>query len=87
MTDTQKIHAFAEQNMLAERYLLRELSGADLEDFEQHLYECSICFDQVKAGVTFTANISGEPPRRSMQWRSMQWWRRFLKFFGGRISC
>ena len=63
MTDTQKIHQFAEQNMLVERYLLKELSGADLEDFEQHMFECSICFEEVKTGQAFIANVS--PDRRS----------------------
>jgi hypothetical protein len=80
MTDTEKIHAFAVQNMLVERYLLGELSGADMEDFEQHLFECSICFDQVQAGQVLAENIAGDPPGKSL-------WGRFLEFFGGRISC
>lgn len=78
MTDTETIHQFAVQNMLAEKYLLSELKGADLEDFERHMFECDTCFNQVKAGRAFIANMSGEPPRRSRG--SMQWWRRLLEF-------
>jgi Putative zinc-finger len=57
-TDTQIIHRFAEQNMLVERYLLGELSGMDLEDFERHLFECPICFEQVKIGQVFTESLA-----------------------------
>jgi hypothetical protein len=48
--------------MLVEKYLLGELGGADLEDFEVHMFECSICFQQVKAGQEFVANISADAP-------------------------
>jgi hypothetical protein len=68
MTSTEIIHQFAEQNMLVERYLLGELAGAVLEDFEQHMFECSICFEQVKAGYAFTQSIAAgiaAPPRKS----------------------
>jgi hypothetical protein len=88
MTDTQKIHQFAEQNMLVEKYLLGELGGANLEDFEQHLFECSICFYQVKAGQEFAAHIRPDeaPCNGFMQWLtrgSMQWWRRIKDFWRG----
>jgi hypothetical protein len=57
MTDMQIIHQFAEQNMLPEKYLLGELSGADLEDFEQHMQKCSICSQAVKDGRSLTRAI------------------------------
>ena len=63
MNDLEIIHQFAEQNMLVEKYLLKELTGADLEDFERHLFECQTCFDQVKAGQILAENISGDSPR------------------------
>jgi hypothetical protein len=46
-------HQEALQKMAVERYLLGELSGASLESFEEHLFECSECAMDVKMGVTF----------------------------------
>lgn len=80
MTDTEKIHRFAEQNLLIERYLLGELGGADLEDFEQHMFECSICFEEVKAAQAFkegiAQHVSGAAPRKSLRQRIQDWWNR-----------
>jgi hypothetical protein len=80
MTPTQTIHRFAVQNLLPEKYLLGELSGADLEDFEQHMFECSICFESVKAGQVFIAHVPAAPRG------SMQWWQRIKNFFTGRTT-
>jgi hypothetical protein len=79
MNPTQIIHEFAVKNMLAEKYLLGELGGMDLEDFEQHLFECSICFDAVKAGQAFTRSIAAgvTAPRPS-------WWQRIKELWFGR---
>lgn len=70
MNDVETIHHFAEQNMLVERYLLGELSGMDLEDFELHLFQCCICFEQVKAGQVFAQHIclDSAPPPRKIPW-------------------
>jgi hypothetical protein len=79
VTDCETIHEFAVKNMLVEKYLLGELVGADLEDFEQHMFECSICFDSVKAGQAFTQSIAAGVapiPRKGL-------WQRIKKFFGG----
>ena len=46
-------HQDALQGMAVERYLLRELSGAPLESFEEHLFECPECAADVKAGLAF----------------------------------
>jgi hypothetical protein len=46
-------HQEALQEMAVERYLLGELSGASLDSFEEHLFECSECATDVKTGVTF----------------------------------
>jgi hypothetical protein len=46
-------HQDALQEMAVERYLLGELSGASLDGFEEHLFECSECAMDVKAGATF----------------------------------
>jgi hypothetical protein len=92
MKDMEIIHRFAEENMLVERYLLRELAGADLEDFERHMFECQICFDQVKAGQAFTENISELPGRRSLRMllaallhRVSEFWSRHVCNAGGQL--
>ena len=46
-------HQDALQEMAVERYLLGELSGASLDSFEEHFFECPECATDVKAGVTF----------------------------------
>jgi hypothetical protein len=46
-------HQDALQEMAVERYLLGELGGASLDRFEEHLFECSECGADVKAGATF----------------------------------
>jgi Putative zinc-finger len=46
-------HEEALREMAVERYLLGELSGASLNSFEEHLFECSECAMDVKTGVTF----------------------------------
>jgi anti-sigma factor RsiW len=46
-------HQEALQEMAVERYLLGELSGKSLDSFEEHLFDCSECTTDVKAGVAF----------------------------------
>jgi hypothetical protein len=46
-------HQEALQEMAVERYLLGELSGASLDSFEEHLFECSECAVDVKTGLSF----------------------------------
>src|SRR5271154_573875 len=46
-------HEDALQQMAVERYLLGELTGSSLERFEEHLFACSECAMDVKAGATF----------------------------------
>ncbi len=55
-------HEEAQQEMAVERYLLGELSGAALEEFEAHLFECRACADEVK-----TADMMLEAAR--VEWR------------------
>jgi len=50
-------HQQAIQDMMAERYLLGELAGSDLDSFEQHLFDCSTCFEQVRAGTEFVSYL------------------------------
>jgi Putative zinc-finger len=46
-------HQDALQRMAVERYLLGELSGASLDSFEEHLFDCPECTADVKAGLLF----------------------------------
>jgi hypothetical protein len=59
-------HQEALQEMAVERYLLGELSGASLDSFEEHLFECSECAAEVKIGGTFIDAVRTEVsvPRR-----------------------
>ena len=59
-------HQEALQEMAVERYLLGELSGASLDNFEEHLFECSECAMEVKIGGTFIDSVRTEVsvPRR-----------------------
>ena len=58
-------HQEALQEMAVERYLLGELSGASLDSFEEHLFECSECAMDVKMGGTFidAVRTEGSVPR------------------------
>jgi Putative zinc-finger len=59
-------HQEALQKMAVEQYLLGELSGASLDSFEEHLFECPECTADVKAGATFidAARTELNAPRR-----------------------
>lgn len=46
-------HQDALRELLAERYLLGELTGEPRESFEEHLFDCPLCTADIKAGVTF----------------------------------
>lgn len=50
-------HQKAVNNMLAERYLLGELNPRERDAFEAHLFDCSECFEQVRAGTEFVRYI------------------------------
>jgi hypothetical protein len=59
-------HQDALREMAVERYLLGELSGASLDSFEEHLFECQECAKDVKSGATFidAARTELGAPRR-----------------------
>src|ERR1700712_4586786 len=46
-------HWDALDQMAVERYLLGELSGAALQTFEEHLFECTECAADLRVGATF----------------------------------
>jgi hypothetical protein len=53
-------HQDALQEMAVERYLLGELSGAALDRFEEHLFECPECAMDLRSGATFVDAARGE---------------------------
>jgi hypothetical protein len=50
-------HEQAMKNLTAERYLLGELVGDDLDAYEEHLFNCSICWEQVSLGTEFIGQL------------------------------
>jgi hypothetical protein len=50
-------HQQAITNLMAERYLLGELSEDERDAYEAHLFDCQVCFEQVKAGTEFVGYI------------------------------
>ncbi|SRR5579859_5625815 len=50
-------HDEAVKDLLAERYLLGELNTAEREAYEEHLFSCDACFEQVRVGTEFVAHL------------------------------
>jgi hypothetical protein len=62
-------HDEAVKDLMAERYLLGELNTAERDAYEQHLFSCDACFEQVKAGtefVTHLRHIGTEAPQSTL---------------------
>jgi hypothetical protein len=50
-------HDDAIKDLMAERYLLGELNTAERDAYEEHLFSCGPCFEQVKAGTEFVTHL------------------------------
>jgi hypothetical protein len=50
-------HQEAVKTLMAERYLLGELNAGECEAYEEHLYSCDACFEQVKAGTELVSQL------------------------------
>jgi len=50
-------HQDAVKSLMAERYLLGELNAGEREAYEEHLFSCDTCFEQVKAGTEFVGHL------------------------------
>jgi hypothetical protein len=50
-------HDDAVKDLMAERYLLGELNTTERDAYEQHLFSCDSCFEQVKAGTEFVGHL------------------------------
>ncbi len=49
-------HQEAVKNQAVERYLLNEMSGEELDRFEEHFFGCPECAADLEAGTVFLAN-------------------------------
>jgi putative zinc finger protein len=75
-------HEQAIREMMVERYLLDELRPQQRDAFEAHLFDCSACFEQVRAGTEFVhcvreigvEGVPAPPQPGTGGWR---------RFFGG----
>lgn len=50
-------HDDAVKNLMAERYLLGELGTNERDAYEEHLFSCDACFEQVQAGTEFVSHL------------------------------
>jgi anti-sigma factor RsiW len=57
MTARVMEHDEAIKSLAAERYLLGELTVSEREAYEEHLFSCPVCFDQLKAGTEFVGHL------------------------------
>lgn len=57
MSEQMIDHQEAVKNLMAERYLLGELNVGEREAYEEHLFSCDACFEQVKAGTEFVSHL------------------------------
>jgi hypothetical protein len=62
-------HDEAVKDLMAERYLLGELNASDRDAYEEHLFSCDACFEQIKTGTEFVdhlRHIGTDDPRASL---------------------
>jgi anti-sigma factor RsiW len=74
MTARMMEHEEAMNNLVAERYLLGELTENDRDAYEEHLFSCPVCFEQIKAGTEFVGHLrrmGAEKPRDIPVWRKV----------------
>lgn len=50
-------HDEAVKDLMAERYLLGELNTIEREAYEEHLFSCDVCFEQIKVGTEFVNHL------------------------------
>ena len=57
MTARMMEHEEAMKNLVAERYLLGELTENDRDAYEEHMFSCPVCFEQIKVGSEFVGHL------------------------------
>ena len=71
-------HQQAINRMIAERYLLGELAPQERDAFEEHLFDCSACFEQVRAGTEFVHYLKRIGKEETAEVASQPRWRQLL---------
>lgn len=82
-------HEEANQTQAVERYLLGDMTLAEVEQFEEHLFTCPECADSVKTGAVFVDNTravfketapeaASERARGTIDWKPVPWWKRLM---------
>src|SRR5438270_8453217 len=71
-------HQQAINKMMAERYLLGELALQERDAFEEHLFDCSACFEQVRAGTEFVHYLKRIGKEETAEVASQPRWRQLL---------
>src|SRR5262249_13485328 len=66
------------KDMLAERYLLGELAEDERDAYEARLFECNVCFAQVKAGTDFVNYVRQHGAEAPATTDAVSGWRRLL---------
>jgi hypothetical protein len=72
-------HDEATRSLAVERYLLGELSGMEMDDFEEHMFTCTTCAEAVTSGATFVDNareVLREQPAVRLAPARLPWWKR-----------
>jgi hypothetical protein len=84
-------HSEAIQQMIAERYLLDELTLDAREAFEEHLFDCPECALDLRAGAAFVEAAKAQlpslagalpapaPSRSRKPWVQREWWLSWLQ--------
>lgn len=67
-------HTRAVEELLAERYLQKEMSAAEAEEFETHYFECTECAAAVEAGEILLANGQAVSAERQARAAGSNWW-------------
>lgn len=57
MNETMIDHELAVRELKAEKYLLGELNEDERGAYEAHLFECPVCFEQVRLGTEFVGQV------------------------------
>jgi anti-sigma factor RsiW len=78
-------HKMVETLESVDKYLLNELSSDERTHFEEHMFDCPICSDQVRENFTVTENLKEvlreEKARATVQVSELSrggWWRGWL---------
>ena len=76
-------HSEALRTKAAERYLLGELTGEPREEFEEHIFNCEECTEDIRLGAAFIENARKElarvPGAGTARAEAEGWWRGWLR--------